>query len=360
MVAAASSEGTRMLLHLLKPLVAMLAALSGPISSGLPGSSPQLSFDTRGTVRIIFGHQDTILAITSTDQGRTFGKPLVVGIVPDMHLGNTRGPVIASSRTRSLVAAVDNAGNIHLFQLDHAAGTWQPLPGTLNDKPGSAPEGLMTLAADDAGDFFATWLDVRVQHHNQVFFSRSSSIAGNLSWTPNAQVNTSPLGSACECCRPGIAVANGTVAIMFRNNLNGARDMYLATSMDHGRTFSAARLLGRGTWKLDACPMDGGAVHVAASGQITTLWRRESTLYTARPDEAEVAIGTGRSPMMSIGPSAAFVIWQDGEQIRLTDMNGRNPVVIADGRLPQVLALPDGRALTAWEKSGAVFYRRID
>lgn len=349
-----------MWLHVLRHLLATVVATSGPTTLVRDGSSPQLSIDARGTVRMIFGRQDTIFAVTSSDQGGSFGKPLVVGLVPDLHLGNTRGPVIASSRSRSLVAAVDKAGNIHLFQLDHAAGGWRQLPRTLNDAPGSAPEGLITLAADDADGFYAVWLDLRVDKRSQIFFSRIATTTSGTSWTPNVRVYTSLQGSACECCRPSIAVANGTVAIMFRNSINGFRDMYLTTSVDRGRTFSDARKLGGGTWKLDACPMDGGALGIGPSGQIGTVWRRESTLYYARPEETELAVGTGRSPMMSLGANATLLVWQDGERIKLKTLNGSDEAVVGDGRLPQVLALPDGRALAAWEKNGRVYVRKVE
>lgn len=96
------------------------ALLTNPSTVVREGSSPQLAIDTRGTVRMIFGRKDTIFAVTSRDGGSRFGAATTVGIVAGMHLGNTRGPTIASSRAKSIVIAVDTAGNITTFQLDHA------------------------------------------------------------------------------------------------------------------------------------------------------------------------------------------------------------------------------------------------
>ena len=352
-------EDTSMLHHVLHAIVAALMAIGTRHAPAMSGSSPQLAVDTRGTVRMIYGRADTIFATTSTDQGRNFAKPVVVGVVADMHLGNTRGPVIASSLSRTLIAAADKAGNIHLFELNHATGTWKRLAHTLNDKPMMAPEGLITLAADDADHFYATWLDVRIQGHNQIFFAKTTTPTSNSPWTANVRVNTAALGGACECCRPSVAVANNNVAIMFRNNLDGSRDMYLTTSADRGLTFTAPQRLGRGTWKIDACPMDGGAVKVSPAGEISTLWRRENTLYTARPGAPEVSIGVGRSPMFSMGPNGAWMIWQDRDKIRLKTPAGAESN-IGEGRLPQVLALPDGHAVAAWDQGGEVHALRIE
>ena len=182
--------------HILRAIIAVLAATNAGRSPVMPGSSPQLAVDTRGTVRMIYGRSDTIFAVTSSDQGKTFAKPVTIGVVPDMHLGNTRGPVLASSLSRTLVAAGDKAGNIHLFELNHATGNWKRLAHTLNDKPAMAPEGLITLAADDADHFYATWLDVRVLGHNQIYFAKTATTTSNAPWTANVRVNTAALGGA--------------------------------------------------------------------------------------------------------------------------------------------------------------------
>ena len=103
--------------HLMGALLAALSVRPAPATPIRAGISPQLALDARGTIRIIFGQADTIFAVTSADQGVTFSKPAVVGVVEGMHLGNTRGPVIASSRDNSLVLAGDKTGNIHVFRL---------------------------------------------------------------------------------------------------------------------------------------------------------------------------------------------------------------------------------------------------
>ena len=56
--------------------------------------------------------------------------------------------------------------------------------------------------------------------------------------------------------------AQGRVAVMWRNWLNGSRDMFAALSSDGGKTFATAQKLGSGTWKLNGCPMDGGSIAV--------------------------------------------------------------------------------------------------
>jgi hypothetical protein len=321
------------------------------------GASPQLAMDTRGTIRVIFGRGDTVFSATSLDNGTRFGPVNVVGVVRGMHLGNTRGPVIASSRTRSLVAAADREGNVHLFQLDHRTNAWKRLAWTLNTVPGSAPEGLGTLAADTADTFHAVWLDYRESRQTHIYFATLES--GSAVAPTNRKIYASRDGHVCECCRPSIATSGNTVAVMFRNWLDGNRDMYAITSTDRGKTFGDARKLGSGTWKLDACPMDGGALVLDQSGSISSVWRRELSVYYTSGSQAERVIGRGKNPMLSQRAGAAHIAWQDGTRIRLMALPSGTESIVGEGRLPSLLTTHDGGAFVAWEKDGRVYVRKM-
>jgi hypothetical protein len=66
---------------------------------------------------------------------------------------------------------------------------------------------------------------------------------------------------------------------MFRNWLNGSRDLYLAPSVNKGRTFKDAVKLGTGIWKLNACRMDGGGLDFNVDNTINTTWQRSGNVY---------------------------------------------------------------------------------
>jgi hypothetical protein len=146
---------------------------------------------------------------------------------------------------------------------------------------------------------------------------------------------------------------------MFRNWLDGARDLYLTRSSDGGATFTPATRLGVGTWKLNACPMDGGSMTLGSNGDVATIWRRELDIFFARPGQPEERIATGRSPMMSVNGKTAVVVWQDGKDIKLRSLDSDVIIVVGQGRLPQVITLRDGKTLVAWEQNGRVYFRRL-
>lgn len=199
------------------------------------------------------------------------------------------------------------------------------------------------------------WLDLRVGRQNQIYLGRIPVDGARR--IANRRLYASPDGHVCECCRPNIAINGRHVAVMFRNWLGGARDMYLTTSADGGRTFAPAAKLGEGTWKLDACPMDGGNVAVDSRGVATTVWRRETTVYRARAGEQETRVGEGRSPMIASRGTGTLIVRQDGQSIKLASSADAAETVVGEGRHPQVLALRDGRALVAWERAGQVHYQ---
>jgi len=117
------------------------------------GEQPHLSLDSKGIIRLVYGQGDKIFYSHSKDHGLSFSKPFLVAEVTKMHLGMTRGPQLASSKDYSIVTAMDQKGNIHAFQLDHKTEKWNSIKD-VNDAEGSAPEGLMSITADDVNHFY--------------------------------------------------------------------------------------------------------------------------------------------------------------------------------------------------------------
>ncbi len=138
------------------------------VSTISPGEQPQASLDTKGVIRVVFGQVDNVFCATSKDGGLPFSNPVLVAEVPVMHLGMSRGPQIASSDTKSVITAIDKTGNIHWFELSGESASWKP-QGIVNDQSGSAPEGLMSIAADKKDNFYAVWLDTRIDKRNQIY-----------------------------------------------------------------------------------------------------------------------------------------------------------------------------------------------
>jgi len=164
----------------------------------------------------------------------------------------------------------------------------------------------------------------------------------------------SPEGSICECCGPSVAVdSTGQVLVMWRNWLAGSRDMYLARSRD-GVAFSKPEKLGTGTWQLNACPMDGGGIAVAQN-HVVTAWRREHEIFLASPGEKETGVGEGVDVAIAAAGHGVAAVWATPTGIRALLPGNRESISIAPkGAFPNIVALPNGRELAAWEVDGTI------
>ena len=199
----------------------------------------------------------------------------------------------------------------------------------------------MSVTADEDNRFFAVWLDLRTDRKNNICFATFE----NGKWSANRFIYRSPGGSVCECCKPTVMAHGQTVVVMFRNLLDGARDMYLITSTDGGNTFSNARKLGEGTWPLKACPMDGGSVSFDSKSQIHTAWQRDGSVFHCVPGLKEERIGAGRS----VGISNEFVTWQRGSDLFIKRFGGEE-TKIGQGSGLQLVRFGDDSLLCLWER----------
>jgi hypothetical protein len=315
-----------------------------------PGEQPQITVDARGLIRLVYGEKDKVFFTTSKDNGKTFDTPQLIGQVSEMHLGMTRGPQLATSRDFSVVTAMDKKGNIHSFRLSHKSGKWQKIKN-VNDVDASAPEGLMSISADDQNNFYAVWLDLREDRKNNIGFS---SLGGNSEWIKNKFAYKSPEDHVCECCKPTVAVKGTNISIMFRNWLRGSRDLYLINSTDGGKTFSSAQKLGNGTWQLKGCPMDGGGVTIDSHNQISTAWQREGQVFYAEPGKPEQKIGDGRH----VGLTGKIITWERGSDL-IVKVIDQPEQKIGEGTALKVLELQDKTKLLVWEANDKIVFKKI-
>ncbi len=333
---------------------AVLAASAAIVFSGV---QPQLAA-VGEQVYLVFGQGDLISVIRSSDGGETFGQPSSLPGSGKLSLGMRRGPRIAATSDAVLVAAVAGAkgggadGDVLLYRSTDRGVTWRT-PVVINAVPGSAREGLHALVATPAGLVVVAWLDLR-DKGTRIYAAVSRD--HGATWAPDALVYASPSGSVCECCHPSVAIgADGRVAIMFRNNLSGNRDMYVADSKD-GVTFTSARKLGTNSWALNACPMDGGAVSFSADGIVAT-WRREGEVFLTTDRVPERRLGAGRDPVVAHFQSRQDLAWSASDSVVLMRNEGA-PLSLGRGRFPSLVALRD-KTVIAWEHDGQVMVRAV-
>ncbi len=331
------------------------------IASGGPPNQPkqpQLVVDDHGIIHATFGVNHAAMYCRSDNGGKSFGKPIQLPGTYVMALGMRRGPRIAATGNSVCVSFVGGKegkgrdGDVLATFSEDGGKTWQQ-PAPINDVPNAGREGLHAMAGGPKGQVCCVWLDLREK--GTKIYAAVSTDAGKT-WGQNVRVYQSPDGSVCECCHPSVAYdPSGNLCVMWRNSLAGARDMYLTSSSDGGKTFDNAIKLGAGTWPLKACPMDGGNVAVSPRGDIFTAWKREKAIFLTSANSAEERqIGTGRQPWIAEahGPHVLWVqdrtshlmyLAPGAEEPRELSSTSNDPVIVAGSG-------GSGAIVAAWEE----------
>ena len=290
-----------------------------------------------------------VFVASSTDGGATFSPGVKVAALPKLMLGNRRGPRIAVHGERVTVTAI--ADELIAFTSVDGSKTWGG-PTTINDVPDSAHEGLHDLAVSADGELFVTWLDLR---NGKTELWGAASKDGGRTWGTDQLVYKSPDKSICECCHPSALFdREGNLAVMWRNSIEGSRDMWLTTRAKGATQFTSARKLGEGTWKINGCPHDGGTIVALGGGKFGAVWQRSGEVFVIGTDNKETKLGSGRQAVAVDGEGQTLVVWSDGSDLKaVRDLRRPEPTkVAAEARFPIVATLPGGKgAVLAYERS---------
>ncbi len=340
-----------------------------PGDTGVPYRQPQLAA-AHGLVAMTFGGGSSIYFTSSSDQGRTFLPPTKVAETGALALGRHRGPRVAILNGAVVITAIAGKktatgahahglpenGDLMVWRSIDRGKTWTQT-GIVNDTDGAAREGLHALAAGPNGSLFAAWLDLRAAG-TQLY--GSSSKDGGLTWSKNVPIYSSPGGTICQCCHPALSIdETGRVWVMWRNALDGSRDLHITNSAD-GVHFETAQRLGVGTWKINACPMDGGGFAVE-KGLVTSAWRREEDVFLTGPNGEERRVGAGKDVALARAKRGTYVAWTKSGAIELLKPDAAAAEQLTPkGGFATLLTLPDGSVLAAWETGETVETKRID
>lgn len=314
---------------------------------------PQVVVVGSDTVHVTFAAGESVFLTTSTNAGKSFDAPRRVADIPGLMAGMRRGPRIVADAKSIVVAAIDSKdGNLVAWRSTDEGKTWAG-PSTVNNESKSCREGLHGMAMGPQGQIACVWLDLRSQK-TELYCAVSAD--GGESWGENRLAYHSPDGSICECCHPSVAYdSSGKLFLMWRNSLGGNRDIYLANSSDDGKTFSKATKLGAGSWKRDGCPMDGGAVAVAAPGKVVTIWRRDQDIfYTPGGETKEQRLGPGEQPTVTANGSGTFLAWvsRRGGPLLVKQPRTGKPIELANAAAdPTLASSPTGKGpvVLVWE-----------
>jgi hypothetical protein len=320
------------------------------------GSQPEIAVDDDGIIRIVYGVKNgkerDLYYVTSSDEGKSYSKPFLIGNFSQMGLGMGRGPQLTTTKDYTVVTVGDHNGNLFAVNLSKQTNQWSA-PVKVNDADTTAKEALSGLGAGKDNLVYTAWLDSRLGNNN---LYGALSTDGGLSWGKNQLIYKGERNGICDCCKPSVYInQTGQIFVMFRNKLDGARNMYLISSEDKGQHFGKAQKQGTGDYMINACPMDGGDLTVNAKGEASTVWRRQMEVYLAQPGKPEMKLGAGRTPVILQTVKGNAIAWQQDNTIQFRGPDGLKTFSLGIGQYPKLALAKDQKtAICTFERGGQV------
>jgi len=130
--------------------------------------------------------------------------------------------------------------------------------------------------------------------------------------------------------------------------------MFVSNSSDDGQTWSPAVMVGQKHWKLDVCPMDGGAMSNDDQAQTFTIWRSGDSIYRLKLGHAETNVGVGVQPWLYAGQGVYCVYLKQRPGALMMVKGIDQPRAISHDADDPVVAGPasgDGPVVAVWANS---------
>jgi hypothetical protein len=289
--------------------------------------------DAAGTIHLLYDTADGPSYSRSTNNGKSFDpaisvvdkgsrKPGLVFQVSDMVVGQNGHVHVAMSTNAWKLKLPQNEWGFYYTSLEPGANAFAPVRN-INNKPS---EGF-SLAADDNGNVAACWLSGKL-------FANVSHDKGKT-FGPTVEIN--PAFDPCNCCTTSATFgADGKLAVLYREETNNERDMYLVL-WNLGKQMSRTRV-STTLWKIDSCPMTYYTISRSPGGFVA-VWPTgdKYEIYFARLDQKGRMLPPGeiktlgraghRTGMLALsGPdSSTLVAWTRNNQLgwQLYDAKGQ-------------------------------------
>src|SRR5215468_1025763 len=235
--------------------------------------------DAEGTIHLLYNSKDGPRYVKSTDNGKSFDAPIpVVDEKPrkaglefegwDMVVGQGNRVHMAMGTNAWKLKLPQEEWGFYYTSLDPGAKAFASVRN-INKTP---TEGF-SLAADDKGTVTACWLSGKLY--------ANVSHDGGKTFGPRVEIN--PAYDPCNCCTTSAVFgADGKLAVLYREETNNERDMYMVL-WDQGRSQVSRTRISKTLWKIDACPMTYYTVSRNGDG-FTAVWPTRGDIFFARLD----------------------------------------------------------------------------
>ncbi len=292
------------------------------------GHAMSAKIDAKGVIHLVCDSSDGPQYFQSADNGKTFSAPMPLldqasrkpgleFIIWDMAVTSEGAVhVVLGNNAWKLKLPKDEWGFFYTRRLPDET-SFSPLKN-INHKPS---EGF-SLAVSDTGTVTAVWMADKLY----------ANVSHDGGTTFSSTVEIDPALNPCNCCTTSsVYGADGRLAILYREETDNNRDMYLALWEQKLNHVTKTRV-STTPWKIDTCPMTYYSVVRSGNGYLAA-WPTKGEIYFAILD----ANGSPTSP----------------KEVKTPGSSG-----MRSGIVP--IATPDGHTLVAWKKENQLGWQLYD
>lgn len=234
-------------------------------------SCPWLTKDNHGDmvlswIRKIDSSTSVFCYAVSKDEGKTFGKAVVIPGSTNIHPHGENMPKIIFKPSGEIIAAwasananPRNAYSDEVSIRNHliTVKTWSDANKLVKDTAGY-DQRYFDLAILSNGEAAIIWLDNRKKtphDDSALYFSETKDTSG----FSGERLIAEP---CCPCCRTDLFVDNEkNIHLLYRAIIQDSiRDMEYIVSTDNGKTFSSPKRISKDNWVVFGCPHTGPAM----------------------------------------------------------------------------------------------------
>jgi hypothetical protein len=288
--------------------------------TSLGGKVVKAQISSDGTIHLLLQIEGRPQYAKSTDNGVTFNSPIPIldpasqkaGLefqVEDFAIGKDGRMHVAMSNNAWKLKLPEEEWGFYYASLESGAKTFSPVRN-INRKPS---EGF-SIAADQSGNISASFLSGKLY----------SMVSRDNGETFTAYAEPNPSWNPCDCCTTATTYGpDGKLALLYREETDNNRDMYLVLSEAREGSKPARAKVSSTPWRINACPMTYFTVIRTDSGYVAA-WPTKGEVFFAHLDKNGVVLPPG--------------------EIKTPGSNGMRTGVLA-------LSGKDGATLIAWKKN---------
>lgn len=231
---------------------------------------------------------DVYLTVLSND-GKTVEAPVKVNNPSSLANGIHQGPGMAIGPKGEVYLTWvsprdgdESASDIRFVSSLDGGNTFLSL--VVNDSTAPGSRGFESIAVSRDGTIYIAWLDGRDKKGGSSSVYLARSIDGGKTFERNIKLDD----NACPCCRTAVAtgpdslvpagIKQGIVYVSYRKVFPGdIRDMVVARSLDDGKRFQGPMVVSQDGWAIQACPHRGPSMAVDEKGILYYIWYTEGS-----------------------------------------------------------------------------------